>query len=241
MLLRYLRSLRQAHRSLGLGDVPQWQREVLAAARPFTMGGDLRTLSTIAAVEYVVRNGIEGAIVECGVWRGGQMMAAAMTLRHLEAERDIYLLDTFAGMTKPDDRDLDLSGAAAAPVYQDSLERPVGERWCEAGIEDVRRNLATTGYPMSKIRLVQGDVEATIPAAAPEAIAYLRLDTDWYASTAHEFEHLYPRVTRLGVVTVDDYGHWQGARQATDEYLEKHGIAAMMHRIDYSARQFVKA
>lgn len=241
MLLRYLRSLRQAHRSLGMDDVPKWHREILAAVRPFTMAGDLRTLSTIAAVEYVVEHGIDGAIVECGVWRGGQMMAAAMALRHLQASRDIYLFDTFAGMTKPDERDLDHEGAAAAPVYDESLGRPVGDRWCEAGIEDVRRNLATTGYPQEWIHLVQGDVLATIPAAAPGAIAYLRLDTDWYASTAHEFEHLYPRVSRLGVVTIDDYGHWQGARQATDEYLEKHRIAALMHRIDYSARQFVKA
>lgn len=240
MLMRYVRDLRQAYRSLGMSDVPTWQRDILSAVKPFTMAGALRTLSTIAAVEYVVRHRVGGAIVECGVWRGGQMMAAAMALKHLGAERDIYLFDTFAGMTKPDERDRDHEGAAAAPVYDASIQRPVGDRWCEAGIEDVRRNLAMTGYPMSRFHLMQGDVESTIPGSAPETIAYLRLDTDWYASTAHEFEHLYPRVSRLGVVTVDDYGHWQGARQATDEYLERHGIPALMHRIDYSARQFIK-
>lgn len=241
MLLRYLRSLRSAQRALGMEDVPDWQRGILEAVRPFTMAGDLRTLSTIQAVDYVVRHGIEGDIVECGVWRGGQMMAAALTLRHLGADRSLHLFDTFAGMTAPGERDVDASGAAAAGVYDKAKGRADGAGWCEASLADVRANLSSTGYPADLVHFIQGDVLATIPAAAPGAIAYLRLDTDWYASTSHEFEHLYPRVSRLGVVTIDDYGHWQGARQATDEYLEKHRIAALMHRIDYSARQFVKA
>ncbi len=169
------------------------------------------------------------------------MMAAALTLLHLGIERDVYLFDTFAGMTQPGRRDIDHSGVGAEREYNASLVRPVGRRWCEAGLEDVQSNLASTGYPSRLTHLVLGDVADTIPSAAPNTIAYLRLDTDWYASTSHEFEHLYPRVSRLGVVTVDDYGHWLGARQATDEYLEKHGIAALMHRIDQSARQFVKA
>lgn len=240
MLVQYLRSLRAAQRSLQMKDVPSWQLDILAAVRPFTMAGDARTLSTVAAVDYLVKHAIEGAIVECGVWRGGQMMAAVLTLQQLGVERDVYLFDTFAGMTQPGSRDVDHLGVEAGSEYSASLGKPIGQRWCEASIEDVRGNLATTGYPARCIHLVPGDVALTIPEAAPAAIAYLRLDTDWYESTAHELEHLYPRVSRLGVVTIDDYGHWLGARQATDEYLEKHGIAALMHRIDYSARQFVK-
>lgn len=239
-MLNYLRSLRAAQRSMRMPDAPRWQLDILAAARPFTMAGDARTLSTVAAIDYLVRHAIKGAIVECGVWRGGQMMAAALTLLRLGVERDIYLFDTFAGMTRPGSRDVDRSGVEARAEYSASMGRPVGRRWCEAGIEDVRRNLAMTGYPARCIHLVQGDVAHTIPEAAPAAIAYLRLDTDWYESTAHELEHLYPRVSRLGVVTIDDYGHWMGARQATDEYIEKQGIVALMHRIDDSARQFVK-
>ncbi|WP_084062913.1 TylF/MycF/NovP-related O-methyltransferase [Arenimonas malthae] len=239
-MLGYIRSVRDALRASKLSDIPPWQRAVLAEVKPYTMAGVARTLSTISVVEYIVKQGIQGAVVECGVWRGGQMMAAALSLLELKAERDIFLFDTFSGMTEPGVSDLDHSGAPAAPVYMDSLGRPIGSRWCEAGIDDVRRNLNSTGYPSSRIHYVQGDVEETIPRAAPEQIAYLRLDTDWYSSTAHELEHLFPRVSQHGVVTIDDYGHWLGARQATDEYLAKNRVRAMMHRIDYSARQFVK-
>ncbi|MCK7593333.1 TylF/MycF/NovP-related O-methyltransferase [Pseudomarimonas salicorniae] len=207
---------------------------------PHTMGGVERTLATIASVQYVVEQGIEGAIVECGVWRGGQMMAAALTLSSLGQERDLYLFDTFSGMTAPDQRDRDFSGAEASGVYDASLTRAVGDRWCEAGSDLVRRNLHSTGYPPGRFHLVQGDVCETLPQQAPGAISYLRLDTDWYRSTAHELRHLYPRVSPFGLVTIDDYGHWQGARQATDEFIKEHSLKVFLHRIDYSARQFVK-
>lgn len=240
MFRRFLGSARKAFRDASLGDVPKWQREILDKSLPYTMGGVERTLATIASVQYVVERSIEGAIVECGVWRGGQMMAAAWTLRMLGEVRDLYLFDTFAGMTVPDSRDRDLSGTEAIATYQESARRPVGERWCEAVMGVVNRNLRSTDYPSERVHLVAGDVCETLPNSAPQSISYLRLDTDWYKSTAHELRHLYPRVTVQGLVTVDDYGHWQGARQATDEFIEEHSLRVFLHRIDYSARQFVK-
>lgn len=237
---RLIESFRYARRIARLPDVPDWQRTILAQVRPFTMTTPERIIATIAAVEYVVEAGIEGDIVECGVWRGGQMMAAAMTLQHLGVERDIRLFDTFSGMTAPGALDKDLVGEAAGPVYEKSLTRAKGDRWCEASLEDVTRNLLSTGYPVRRIHFIEGDVEATIPGHAPSSIAYLRLDTDWYASTAHELLHLYPRVSLHGVVAIDDYGHWQGSRKATDEYLSGNGIKVLMNRIDYTGRQFLK-
>ena len=85
-----------------------------------------------------------------------------------------------------------------------------------------------------------GRVEETIPEAAPERIAVLRLDTDWYESTRHELEHLYPRLAVGGVLIVDDYGHWQGARRAVDEYLAASGARLLLSRIDYTGRMAVK-
>ena len=167
-------------------------------------------------------------------------MAAALALLHMGEQRDIVLFDTFAGMTAPSAADRDLHGDAATPVFEVQSRNNVGDRWCEAGIDEVRRNLASTGYPMDRVKMVQGAVEATIPRESPLQIAYLRLDTDWYESTLHELEYLYPRVSTLGVVVIDDYGHWQGARQATDEYLSSNQIPVLMHRIDYTGRQFVK-
>lgn len=240
MFLGTIKMFRAFLREQRLADVPAWQKDILYRVRPFTMAGVARTLATISAVEYLEKNKITGCIVECGVWRGGQMMAAALALQHMGAKRELYLFDTFSGMTPPEARDVDHEKISAKGTYQSSLARPEGQRWCEAGIEEVRKNLRTTGYPESCMHLIPGDVEKSIPAQAPEQIAYLRLDTDWYASTKHELDHLFPRVVSRGVVAVDDYGHWQGAREATDEYLAEHGICALLHRIDYSGRQFVK-
>lgn len=83
-------------------------------------------------------------------------------------------------------------------------------------------------------------MERTIPAGAPGEIAILRLDTDWYESTRHELEHLYPRLSPGGILIIDDYGHWRGSRKATDEYIEKHAAALFLGRIDYTGRIAVK-
>jgi hypothetical protein len=96
--------------------------------------------------------------------------------------------------------------------------------------------MQSTGYPNHNIHLVPGMVEDTIPGAAPEKIALLRLDTDWYESTRHEMEQLFPRLTDGGVLIIDDYGHWEGARRAIDEYLANNNIAMMLNRLDYTGR-----
>ena len=80
----------------------------------------------------------------------------------------------------------------------------------------------------------------SLPAQAPTAVALLRLDTDWYLSTKHEMEHLYPRLSAGGVLIVDDYGHWDGARQAVEEYFLTHGDKPLLARTDYTGRLAVK-
>jgi hypothetical protein len=105
----------------------------------------------------------------------------------------------------------------------------------------VREAVLSVGYPEEKIHFVQGPVEETLPENAPEEIALLRLDTDWYASTKHTLVHLYPRVAPGGVLIVDDYAYWQGARQAVDEYVQENNVSVLLNRIDYTARIAVRA
>jgi elongation factor P hydroxylase len=93
---------------------------------------------------------------------------------------------------------------------------------------------------MDRVHLVQGLVEETLPAQAPESIALLRLDTDWYKSTLHELEHLYPRLVRGGVLLIDDFGYWQGARQATEEYFARHPPAPLLVAVDQTGRVGVR-
>jgi hypothetical protein len=167
------------------------------------------------------------------------MMAAALTLLRLGAvDRELYLLDTFEGMTEPGEEDLKHSGERAADLLAD--EAGGAHVQAAASIEDVRAALYGTGYPEDRIHLVQGPVEETVPEHAPGEIALLRLDTDWYASTKHELLYLYPRLVRGGVLIVDDYGYWQGARKAVDEYLAENDISLLLNRIDSSARIALK-
>jgi len=212
-------------------DLPREDREIVTEVRPFSMTSPMRVIALIEAVRYIVRNEIPGALVECGVWRGGSMMAAAMVLQaEGDSSRDLYLYDTYEGMSEPTEQDAWLDGTPAAELLARS---PRGAKiWARASLEDVRENMRATGYPEAHTHLIPGRVEDTIPAAAPDSIALLRLDTDWYESTRHELEHLYPRLARHGVLIIDDYGRWKGSRKATDEYFETASPRPFLARID---------
>ena len=222
-----------------LADLSDADRAIVRRVDPYTLTGHDRRASLLQAVDHVVRHRVPGDIVECGVWRGGSMMAVALALlARGDTSRHLYLYDTFEGMTAPTEADRSHTGEAAAA----QLERTTrGEGvWCEAGLDDVQANLWSTGYPKDKLHFVQGPVEQTIPATMPEHVALLRLDTDWYESTRHELAHLYPRLARHGVLIIDDYGHWQGARRAVDEYFAASAEPVYLHRVDYTARLLVK-
>jgi hypothetical protein len=172
-------------------------------------------------------------MVECGVWKGGSMMAVAKTLLRLnDTERCLWLYDTYAGMSKPTAMDVSECDISA--------QRDFEADYLRVSLDDVRKAVLGVGYDDRKVFFVTGKVEETLPAHAPEQVALLRLDTDWYESTRHELLHLFPRLARGGVLIVDDYGHWQGARKATDEYLQANDISILLHRIDFSARIGVK-
>jgi hypothetical protein len=167
-------------------------------------------------------------------------MAMAKTLIELgKADRMLYLFDTFEGMPPPTADDRNYKGEAAEELLK---RRHEGQARVQAysPLEDVRAALASTGYASEQTVFVRGRVEETIPASAPGAIALLRLDTDWYESTYHELKHLYPRLTVGGVLIIDDYGHWEGARKAVDQFIDEHQVKLLLCRVDYTARIAVK-
>ena len=194
-----------------------------------------RVCSLIDSVAYVVKHNIPGSIVECGVWRGGSMMAVALTLlEHGRNDIDLYLFDTFSGMVAPSSNDGDIANSK----WQSKKQR--GEPWCAEVESNVRSNLMSTGYPPDKIHFVAGRVEETLPHHGLDSISLLRLDTDWYDSTKHELNHLFPALSPCGVLIVDDYGRWEGCRKAVDEYFSHTEYPILFTRIDPSARIAVK-
>jgi O-methyltransferase len=206
--------------------------ELHARCAAYTMTSLERMYALYEAVRHVVRAGVPGDFVECGVWRGGSSMLTAMVLNRLgDSERRLCLYDTFAGMPEPGELDVDALGRSAASQWASEQRGDVNE-WCYASLAEVRQNLLSTGFPAERLNLV----EETIPATAPDRIAVPRLDTDWYESTWHELNHLYPRLSSGGVLIVDDYGHWAGARAAVDRYFAETAKPPLLNRIDCTGR-----
>jgi O-methyltransferase len=223
-----------------LADLTQAEKEILVKAKPFTMTSSERMAALLNATTYVTRNKISGDIAECGVWRGGSMMIIALTLiAHGDLSRSLYLYDTYEGMSPPTDDDRSFDEFPAEALLRREQRRT--GIWCYASIEDVYANILSTGYPANKVHLVKGKVEDTIPATLPPQLALLRLDTDWYESTKHELQHLFPKLDRNGILIIDDYGHWKGAKKAVDEYFHNQGYKVYLHRIDYTGRILVRS
>ncbi len=222
--------------------------EIADRVRMYTMTGPYRVQALLDAVAYLVARDIPGAFVECGVWRGGSVMAMLLKLMQLGVtDRDVYLYDTFEGMTEPTAADTSTFEPPAAQTFghaQDEGRRGWDHLFNSRMFteEIVRAALVATGYPERRLHFVRGPVEQTLPATMPERIALLRLDTDWYESTLHELHCLYPRLSGSGVLIIDDYGHWEGCRRAVDEYFARgHTLRPLLNRVDYSARVAIKA
>ncbi|MBL1140646.1 MAG: macrocin O-methyltransferase [Proteobacteria bacterium] len=207
----------------------------------YTMTSPERIWTLIEAVKYIVKNDIEGALVECGVWKGGSAMTMALTLSEMDEDsREIFLYDTYTGMSAPSDEDVsNLWGKASDTFCATSTSEDTSD-WCLSPLEEVKNNLKKTSYPQEKIRYIKGKVEDTIPELIPDKIALLRLDTDWYKSTKHELIYLFPKLSKNGILIIDDYGCWEGAKKAVDEYITENNLCLFLGRIDSSARIAVK-
>ena len=224
------------------GDLDPAFLPILRRCQQATMTSIERLYALYKAVEYLSVAEVHGDFVECGVWRGGSMMCAALALlQRGDRRRQLYLYDTFEGMMPPGELDVDIRGQSAHTSLSIEARSEASHIWAYAPLDLVRRNIAATGYPEEQVNYVVGPVETTIPGTLPEAIALLRLDTDWYASTRHELKHLFPRLVKGGVLIIDDYGHWQGARRAVDEYFNASDIKILLNRIDYTGRIGVRS
>lgn len=214
------------------GDL-EFQR-IHDACKKYTMTSRERMYALYQAVRYVIKYDIPGDFVECGVWRGGSAMLIALTLLSMKAtDRKIYLYDTFEGMSEPTKEDVPTSDRSA-DVFSEwkRKQQKYFNAWAFSPLSNVNDNMFGTGYPKDKIVFIKGKVEDTIPGTIPQNIALLRLDTDWYESTKHELDHLFARLSKKGILIIDDYGHWAGAKKAVDEFFADKLM--LLNRIDYT-------
>lgn len=231
---------------LRLAALPPKTREAIERALPYTMTGVARLHALVEAVRYCVDAGVRGSLAECGVWRGGSVLAMVLTLQQLGvSDRDVFLFDTFEGMTAPTEHDVSITGSSALEEWHDA-ERTGTRLYSDLfdaqlfNRDAVRSLLTSTGYPEDRLHLVAGPVEQTLPPATPERLALLRLDTDWYESTRHELVHLFPQLSPGGVLIVDDYGHFAGCARAVDEYFADRNRPLLVP-VDYTCRLALKS
>ncbi len=214
---------------------------ILNQVGPYTLTSPERIYSLIEAVSHVVRRNILGSVVECGVWRGGSMMAAALALRSMNcADRDLYLFDPFQGMTKPKPMDIHFTGQAGIAEFQQMQTGDDSSNLCYASLNDVKAAMARTGYNQELVHFVRGKVEETTPRMHSIQLLCCAWTSIFMSPLATNLSNSTPRLSPGGILIVDDYGTWQGARKATDELILNHAPDLFLSRIDDTGRLAVK-
>lgn len=222
-------------------DFKKLDWDIYEFVKKYTMTSPERIKVLLDSIRYITNANIRGDVVECGVWKGGSSMAVALMLKALGTEtRNLWLYDTFEGMSMPSDLDVDFKGDKAAESLEKS-DKETSNIWAYSRLSEVKGNMESTLYPVSKILYRKGMVEDTLLLNdKPKEIALLRLDTDWYESTYAELKYLYPLVAKGGIIIIDDYGHWKGCKKAVEDYFKAEEICTYLHRIDYTGRIFIK-
>lgn len=197
--------------------------------QPETVVSVARFRNVIWACREAIQAKVAGDFVECGVWRGGLCALMGVMAQGEGKGRKVVAFDSFRGLPQPLDKDVDFQGRSA--------------KGC-AGLFAVGRDkldaLMARVAPGCAYDVYEGWFKDTLPTYKGE-IAVLRLDSDWYESTRECLEAMYGKVASGGVVIVDDYGHWQGCREAVDEFRAANGIVAPMTKVDYTAIWWRKA
>jgi len=210
----------------------------------FSLTGYDRLFCLIRAIEHINHNNLEGDFVECGVWKGGNLILFQKMIERLNLKnKKIYGYDTFEGMSEPTDFDADtFMGGLKAKEHMNLQPKDINvdNIHAYAPLDMVKSIYSGNTDKNNNLTLVKGKVEDTLkdPKNVPEKISILRLDTDWYESTKVELEILYPRLIKNGILIIDDYGEWSGSRKATDEYFKDKKIT--MFKIDRGARLIFK-
>lgn len=240
-LARYLTTLGQKFTGLRglIPEIGPEEESLLEAAKGLSMTPPIAQWELIQAIRHVERHAIAGDLVECGVWRGGNLVIAGLLRNQLGFDRAIWAYDTFAGMTAPTAADFKPGDKLDVKGKFSKLDRGSRNDWCYASEEEVLQNFESR-VGNRDLRTIKGPVEETLaqPTNLPERIAILRLDTDFYESTRAELEILYPRLSRGGVLIIDDYGEWAGARKAVDEYFARQPV--WLHYVTHTVRLMIK-
>ena len=180
---------------------------------PYSMTSVARISKLYESLNTIMFNNIEGDIVECGVWKGGNILGSMEYCYYHGIDKTIWAYDTFEGMTNPTQFDINLNDQSASTIFN-SVK-------CESSLTEFSKTINMSQPNKTKLKIIAGDINLTLDQVdnTPKQISLLRLDTDWYESTLKELNILYPKISKGGICIIDDYGHWQGCKKAVHEYF----------------------
>jgi O-methyltransferase len=202
------------------------KRQMTKIVQPYTLVGPERIRSLYNLARRIEDEHVPGDVVECGVCNGGTAAVLGHFATRSERGRILWLLDSFEGMPQTSPQD----GEAALA----HIGKEVGD------VSRVEQVLNNVGVDMQRVRIIKGWFQETFPSLSISQIALLNIDADWYASVRLCLDTFYDLVSRGGFISIDDYGHWPGCRQAVDEFFRDRGLHYKLREVDYTARWFQK-
>lgn len=217
-------------------------KKLINLIQKYSMTPQIRIFNLLQSLRHIKYKKIEGDYVECGVWKGGNIILFKKFIENEDRDsiKNIFAFDTYEGMTEPDENDYDISSKVSANVLLKGDKTKQTNLWGVCSLENVKKNILENVNNMKNIKFIKGRVENTLnlDSNLPDKISLLRLDTDWYSSTKKELEVLYSKVSSGGIIIIDDYGHWGGSKKAVDNFfLNKY---VWMHYVDYACRLIIK-
>jgi len=187
----------------------------------FYLSCDVTRISKILAHYELFKlvNQVPGAIVECGVLKGASFSRFAM-FREIFSNsfsKKIIGFDTF--------------GKFPETTFEDD-KKPREQQITSAGVESISKEQLTEVLKNKgiekNIELIEGDIVETVPKYVednPELkISLLNLDTDIYEPAVTILDKLYPRITKGGILVLDDYETFPGEAKAVDDYFKDQKI-----------------
>ena len=225
-------------------DSNNFEKELFEIISEYTMTSHERIFALMKSINFVKHNNVDGDFVECGVWRGGNLILFQKFIEKYNLSKKIYAYDTFEGMSEPDKIDETFKGESSKDLlnklYKKKVDRKKSILIADCSIEQVQENFKKFSNK-NNLTCIKGPVEKTLDLKEnlPNKISILRLDTDWYSSTKKELEVLFPLLEKNGILIIDDYGFWKGARKAVDEYFENKNVT--MFKIDFTGRMIINS
>lgn len=219
-------------------EISYYENELINKCKKYSMTPKLRMWALIQAFHHIVNKNIEGDFVECGVWKGGNIILLLNLIKKFNIKKQVYGFDTFEGMSEPTSADIKYNQTIAKDIQ---LRNSINQtKWNYSSIEDVMINIKINASNYNQSILIKGKVEDTLldEKNIPKKISILRLDTDFYESTKIELDILYKKLTIGGVLIIDDYGNWLGAKKAVDEFFNNQ--KPWLHYVDRTCRLLIK-